>query len=80
MLALSEGDSRWGDVEHLLADVVDALWGANWQRAGDKRAPRPKPRVRPHLARKRRAHDLEVRARMGRIQRLRERMKRKGRE
>jgi hypothetical protein len=37
----------WGPAEHLLAAVVDLLAGANWQRGGDKKAPRPKPLPRP---------------------------------
>ncbi len=35
----------WGLAEHLLASALDALHGANWQRAG--RGPRPKPVERP---------------------------------
>lgn len=41
------------DVEHwpvrdqLLAEIVDALYTANWQRAGKKSAPRPKRLPRP---------------------------------
>lgn len=37
----------WGPTEHLLATTVDLLAGANWQRGGDKKAPRPKPLPRP---------------------------------
>ena len=36
----------WGQIEYLLASVVDALAGANWQRGGG-RGPRPKPYPRP---------------------------------
>lgn len=42
------GDAaQWGWQEHLLASAVDALHAANWQRAGKKNAPRPKPVRRP---------------------------------
>jgi hypothetical protein len=45
------GDAAgWGLVEHLLAAAVDALNGANWQRAGRRGAPRPKPVQRPGVA------------------------------
>ena len=39
----------WGVVEHLLASTVDALNAANWQRAGKKTNPKPKPVQRPGL-------------------------------
>lgn len=38
---------QWGATEHLLATVLDALGIANWQRAGNRSAPRPKPVPRP---------------------------------
>ena len=42
------GDAaRWGDQEHLLADLIDVLQVANWQRAGKRNARRPKPVSRP---------------------------------
>lgn len=37
----------WGVTDYLLAAAVDALNAANWQRAGDKKAHRPKPLPRP---------------------------------
>lgn len=37
----------WTVTDHLLACVIDALHVANWQRVGDKNAPRPKPLPRP---------------------------------
>jgi hypothetical protein len=37
----------WGVAEHLLASAVDALNGANWQRAGRRGSARPKPVQRP---------------------------------
>lgn len=40
----------WGVAEYLLAQVVDLLAGANWQRAGKKSAPKPKPVNRPTVA------------------------------
>lgn len=40
----------WGVAEYLLAQTVDLLAGANWQRAGRKSAPKPKPIARPKLA------------------------------
>lgn len=36
--------AAWGFTEHLLANAVDALRDANWQRGGDKKIPRP-PRI-----------------------------------
>lgn len=42
------GDAvAWGATEHLLATAIDVLAAANWQRGGDKKAPRPKPLPRP---------------------------------
>lgn len=38
---------EWGSTEHLLAAAVDVLRVGNWQRAQNKRAPRPKPIDRP---------------------------------
>lgn len=38
----------WGGVEYMLANVVDLLAAANWQRGGDKRIKKPKPIKRPH--------------------------------
>lgn len=40
----------WGNVEELLANVLETLWDANWQRAGNRTAPRPKPLQRPGQA------------------------------
>lgn len=45
--AVSGPDANWGLIEHLLADVFDALQIANWQRIGDPQLPRPKPLPRP---------------------------------
>lgn len=39
--------AAWGPTEHLLATVIDVLQIANWQRAGKKGGPRPKPIPRP---------------------------------
>lgn len=39
--------TRWSTESQLLAYVVDALHVGNWQRAGRKSAPRPKPFPRP---------------------------------
>lgn len=38
---------RWELTDTLLAHIADLLAGANWQRAGNKNAPRPKPIPRP---------------------------------
>lgn len=40
-------DAPWHVDTYLLAALVDLTAGANWQRAGNKRAPRPKPLPRP---------------------------------
>lgn len=37
----------WGPAEAMLAATVDLLQAANWQRGGNKNAPRPKPWPRP---------------------------------
>jgi len=37
---------QWGDTEHLLAQIADALHAANWQR-GHGKGPRPRPLPRP---------------------------------
>jgi hypothetical protein len=39
----------WSTDTHLLANVVDLLAGANWQRGGGGSARRPKPLQRPRL-------------------------------
>jgi len=39
--------AAWGATEHLLANVIDLLAIANWQRGGKKAGPRPKPIQRP---------------------------------
>lgn len=39
-------DNAWTVTDHLLADAVDALNGANWQRGGGK-GDAPKPVARP---------------------------------
>lgn len=39
--------AMWGHEHHLLADIVDVLQAANWQRIGKRSAPRPKPVSRP---------------------------------
>lgn len=42
-----DGDAAgWGVSEHLIANAVDLLAGANWQRSGTKRN-KPKPLKRP---------------------------------
>jgi len=38
---------HWRTSDQLLAAVVDLLQSANWQRAGNKNAPKPKPVTRP---------------------------------
>ncbi len=39
--------AAWTFDTHLLATIVDLLAGANWQRGGDNRKPRPTPLPRP---------------------------------
>jgi hypothetical protein len=48
-LARAETDG-WGHTEELLARVLETLQDANWQRAGNRTAPRPKPLQRPGQA------------------------------
>lgn len=45
--ALHPGHAGWDLHAHLLAHLADLAAGANWQRAGDRRAPRPRPYPRP---------------------------------
>lgn len=40
----------WGPAEVMLAAVVDLLAAGNWQRGGNKSAPRPKPWPRPGVS------------------------------
>jgi hypothetical protein len=40
-------DADWDLTSYLLAGTFDALQVGNWQRAGDKKAPRPRPFPRP---------------------------------
>lgn len=44
--SMSGAEAQWGVTEYLLAQVVDALNGANWQRGGGK-GQKPKPTPRP---------------------------------
>ena len=39
--------ASWQANEHLLANIVDLLNAANWQRGGNKNAPQPEPIERP---------------------------------
>ncbi|WP_054682570.1 hypothetical protein [Microbacterium sp. No. 7] len=41
------GYALWTVGEQLLADLIDILNLANWQRGGDKHAPRPRRLTRP---------------------------------
>lgn len=47
MRALLGDVAEWGQTDRLLADVFDAIAVGNWQRGGNKNAPRPKPYPRP---------------------------------
>jgi len=49
---ISEG--QWGLTDQLLAGIFDQLALANWQRAGNKKAKRPKPIPRPGVERDKR--------------------------
>ena len=49
--ALYGDELAWGDTEHLLANVVDLLQVANWQRTDTKKNKPPTPMPRPALAR-----------------------------
>jgi len=40
-------DNAWTLQEYLMAHMVDALRAANWQRAGNDKAPPPEPVRRP---------------------------------
>lgn len=46
--AVGGARATWSTTEYMLANVVDALNAANWQRAG--KGPRPKPVKRPEGA------------------------------
>lgn len=52
----------WSTTDHLLANVLDVLVEANWQRAGDKKVPHPKPVERP--GEKKRMSPTEIRQRL----------------
>lgn len=43
------GHAVWSVEAQLLATIADSLAWANWQRAGKKNAPKPKPLERPWL-------------------------------
>ncbi|MFJ9443251.1 hypothetical protein ACIRRH_15475 [Kitasatospora sp. NPDC101235] len=47
LAAALTGRPAWSRGEYLLADIWDVLASANWQRGGDRHAPRPKPYPRP---------------------------------
>ena len=58
-----ESNAAWTSEAHLLAYVLDALNGANWQRAGGE-GEQPKPTPRPDELRQQRERDRERSARM----------------
>lgn len=37
----------WGVSDYMMANVIDLLNAGNWQRGGNKSAPKPKPMQRP---------------------------------
>lgn len=45
--AIDSESFGWSRTQYMLADIIDHLAGANWQRSGDKRRPKPKPFPRP---------------------------------
>lgn len=45
--AIDPAAAEWGQAEHLLAGLFDALQVANWQRGSAKRRDFPKPLPRP---------------------------------
>lgn len=53
-------DASWSPAEFLLAQAVDALQGANWQRGGGKESDRPKPLPRPAEVAERAARESRV--------------------
>lgn len=48
--AVNGDETTWSLTDHLLAGVYDLLALANWQRAGKKNSPRPRPLPRPGKA------------------------------
>lgn len=53
VVRLRDPDSwQWGLAEHILAGIYDGIQGGNWQRGGNRSAPRPKPLPRPGVGRK----------------------------
>jgi len=55
-IAINGQAARWDVNAHLLANVVDVLLGANWQRGGGKGS-RPKPIARPDARAEKRRRD-----------------------
>lgn len=60
----TDGEGLWGVSDYHLANVVDMLAVANWQRSGDgsKNRNRPKPVARPGQERAKRARDDLIQA------------------
>lgn len=44
MAAIHGHQAAWGVTDYLLANVIDVLAGANWQRSGKGQRPKPFPR------------------------------------
>lgn len=65
-------EADWGQVEHLLAGALDLLAEANWQRAGDKKQPHPKPVPRPGERTRTKLSTTELRDRLLEQRRRRE--------
>lgn len=42
-----QGVEHWGTTDQLLAEIIDLLGHANWQRVGKQSAPKPKRFPRP---------------------------------
>ncbi|BDB58990.1 MULTISPECIES: hypothetical protein [Rhodococcus] len=50
LMRLRHPDSwQWNLIEYLLAGIFDGIQGGNWQRAGNKNTPKPKPLPRPGI-------------------------------
>lgn len=61
MRAISPEATAWSTTDYLLAGVIDVLATANWQRSGDKNAPRPIPVERPNAEREQRKQEFRTR-------------------
>jgi hypothetical protein len=63
MAAIHGQQSSWGVTDYLLANIIDILAGANWQRSGKGKRPKPFPRPKSAVEARRMKREMQRMAR-----------------